>query len=434
MQVEVERLPESRVRLTITVPSETVEGAMDRAFKTLVGRYEIPGFRKGKAPRPIFERYVGREAILREAAEQLVERQYPDAIEQSGFDVLSRPDIEFKQVALGEPLVFAATVYVRPEIDLGAYQDLLQEPLEVPPVTDELLEQELRRVAEEEASLVEATGEDPIAAGSRVVLSLKGYRDDEAVNEAAEPFVDADDYVVEVGRGTTVEGLESQLIGLHLGDRATLRFTYPQEYPDPSLAGQAVRFEVTIQEHKRRDVPEIDDELAKTKGHETLQEFKAELTNSVAERLRQEAREARLRTVLGKLRESVTFDVPAPLVAQALERQLSELQHTLSHLGATLDQYLETRQLTLESLVEEMRPAAQERVRDQLMLAAIAQAEGLSVSDDEVVEAVKPVAEAYQRPLNEVVESLKVSGDFEAVRGNLLVDKAADLIREPQTA
>jgi trigger factor len=400
----------------------------------LVTRYEIPGFRRGKAPRPVFERYVGKDVILREAAEQLVERRYADAIGQSGFVVLDQPTIEFKQVALGEPLVFTATVSVMPEFELPAsYQDLLKEPLEVPPVTDELVDQELQRVAEAEAQLVEASAEDPIAVGSRVVLKLTGYYDEDGTTET-EPFVDADDYVVEVGSGTTVEGLETQLIGLHLGDTATIRFTYPADYPDPSLAGRPVRVEVTVKEHKKREVPPIDDELAKTKGHETLEELKAELTNTLAERLKQEAREKRLNTILGKLREAVTFDVPEPLVRRALERQLEELQHTLSHLGATMEQYLAARQLTMEGLLDEMRPVAADRVRDQLLLEAIAKAEGLSVSDDEVVEAVKPVAEAYQRPLAELVEALRLSGDFEALRDNLLVDKAANLVREPASA
>jgi trigger factor len=433
MEVQVERLPESRARITVTVPAEDVAKAMDGAFQRVVGRYNIPGFRRGKAPRTIFERYVGREVILREAAELLVERNHEQVVREAGVVVIGQPSLAFEQVALDAPLVYTLTVYIRPEVSLGdAYRTLLQEPLAVEPVTDELLEAELRRTAESEAQLVEAADDDPIAVGSRVELALKGRMDGENADE--EPFVEADDYVVEVGSGTTVEGLETQLIGLHRGDSAPVRFTYPDDYPDPSLAGQAVVFDITVKEHKRRDVPPVDDELAKAKGYETLQELREALTNSLAERLTREAQERRLVSILGKLKETISFDVPAPMVDRALERQFVDLSQTLSRIGATLDEYLETRQLTPEGLAAEVRPTAVERVKDQILLEEIAKAEALTVSDDEVMEAVRPVAESYRQPLAELVDRLRVSGEFEAVRQNLLVDKAARLLRESDAA
>jgi trigger factor len=433
MEVQVERLPESRARLTVTVPVEDVTKGMDSAFQRLVGRYNIPGFRRGKTPRPIFERYVGKEAILREAAELLVEKHFNAVVDEAGVVVVGEPSLEYRQVALDQPIVYALTVFIRPEVTLGdGYRALLAEPLEVEPVTDVLLEEELKRTADGEAQLVEAEDDDPIAVGSRVVLALSGRLDNDNADE--ESFVEADDYMVEVGTGTTVEGLETQLIGLHRGDSAPVRFTYPEDYPDPTLAQQAVVFDITVKEHKRRETPSVDDELAKAKGYETLQELRDALTNTLAERLTQEAQERRLQSILGKLRESVSFDVPVPMAERAVERQLQDLEHTLSHLGATLDQYLETRQLTPEGLAAEVRPTAVERVKDQILLEEIAKAEALTVSDDEVMEAVRPVAESYRQSLAELVDALKVSGEFEAVRQNLLVDKAAKLLRESDAA
>ena len=433
MEVQVERLPESRARLTVTVPVEDVTKGMDSAFQRLVGRYNIPGFRRGKTPRPIFERYVGKEAILREAAELLVEKHFNAVVDEAGVVVVGEPSLEYRQVALDQPIVYALTVFIRPEVTLGdGYRALLAEPLEVEPVTDALVEEELKRTADGEAQLVEAEDDDPIAVGSRVVLALSGRLDNDNADE--ESFVEADDYMVEVGTGTTVEGLETQLIGLHRGDSAPVRFTYPEDYPDPTLAQQAVVFDITVKEHKRRETPSVDDELAKAKGYETLQELRDALTNTLAERLTQEAQERRLQSILGKLRESVSFDVPVPMAERAVERQLQDLEHTLSHLGATLDQYLETRQLTPEGLAAEVRPTAVERVKDQILLEEIAKAEALTVSDDEVMEAVRPVAESYRQSLAELVDALKVSGEFEAVRQNLLVDKAAKLLRESDAA
>jgi trigger factor len=427
MEVSVERLPEARARLTVTIPPDDVTRAMDRAFKRMVTRYEIPGFRRGKAPRPVFERYVGRATLLREAAEQLVEDRYPLAVAEAGVKPVARPDLRIDTLDETGPLVFTAEMAVKPVLELGEYRDLFDEPLVIPEVTEEALEQELRRTAEAEAQLVVAEPDDPVVAGSRVVLAIRGVREGED-----EPFVDAEEYPVEVGSGSTLEGLEMQLIGLTLNQRATLTVTYPADYPDPQLAGRPVEFEVMVKEHKRRDVPPVDDELARTRGLGDLQELRESLTNSLRERYEREAKEARLRAILDRLRERVAVEVPAPLVDHQVDHQMQDLHHTLTHLGADLDQYLASRGMTLEALAAEMRPGATERVKDELLLEAIAEAEGLTVSDDEVVAAVQTVADAYERPIHALVENLKVSGEFETVRGNLLVDKAAQLVREPR--
>ncbi|MCL8206698.1 MAG: trigger factor [Actinomycetia bacterium] len=429
MQVEVERLPGSRARLVVTLPAEDVTRAMDEAFKTLVRRYEVPGFRRGKAPRHVFERYVGRSVLLREAAERLVDQSYPEAVREAGVEPVEGPSIQFRQVGDGQALVYTAEMAVKPVIDLGDYRDLLHEPLEVGEVTDELVEAELKAAAEEEAQWVPATEEDPVEVGSRVVLDLTGRREGEE-----EPFAETSDYAVEVGRGTLLEGLEAQLIGLKLNQHVTLSVTYPEDYPDPSVAGKPAVFDVTVKEHKRREVPPVDDELARAKGLADLKELREQMANRVRERLEREARERRLANVLRRLKERVAFEVPAPLVNRVVQRQLDDLQHTLSHLGVTMDQYLATRGKTLAAVAEEMRPGAVERVKDQLLLEALAKAEALEVTDEEVVEALRPVAEAIRRPLDQVVGNLKVSGEFEALRGNLLVDKAANFVREPQTA
>lgn len=426
MEVDVERLPEARARIRVTIPLEDVTRAMDGAFKRLVTRYNIPGFRPGKAPRPVFERYIGRETLLRDAAEHLVEDRYPEAVLQSGVKPIARPDVQIEELDLAAPLVFTAEVPVKPVVELGEYRTTFQEPLTVADVTDEALEAELVRTAEQEAELAVATEADPVAAGSRLVVAIRGVPEGEE-----EPFVDADDYPVEVGSGATLEGLELQLIGLHLNDEADIRLTYPETYPDPGLAGKPVHFEVKIKEHKRRDVPAVDDELARTRGFESLQELRENLTNSLRDRFEREAKEQRLNAILSRLKETIQVEVPEPMVNHQLDHQLQDLHHTLTHLGVDLDQYLAGRQLTLEGLLDEMRPGAIERVKDELILEAIAEAEGLIVTDDEVVEAVKSVADAYERPVNALVENLKVSGEFETVRGNLLVDKAAQLVREP---
>lgn len=427
MQVAVTRLPNSVARVTVTIDPNDLSSAMDKAFRSVVGKYNIPGFRRGKVPRPIFERFVGREVILQEAAQQLVENRYRQALSEVSVEPVAEPKINIVKLDDGQPFQFDIEVESKPEIELPEYHDLLREPLEIAEPTEEQIEAELAAVAKQQAQMVPADDE-PVSKGNRVVLNLKGYLESEEESSDAEPFIEDDSYVLEIGSGTAVEGLEDQLIGFRVNEPQSIRLTYPDNHPDVNLAGKPVRFEITVLENKRPDIPEVNDELAKAVGLESLQELREQVTNSVKTRLEEQAQNDRLQIILGKLKERVSVDIPTTLVDQAIHTQLSELEYSLGRIGANTQDYLESRQMTPEALHEEFRPGAENRVKEELLLEAVAKAEGLEVSDEEIVQALKSLADTYRQPLNDLVRYFRNSGEFESLRANILLSKATDYL------
>lgn len=428
MQVEMERLPNAVAKISVTIESDAVRGAMNKAFRKVVGNYNIPGFRRGKAPRGIFERFVGRDVLLQTAAEDLVEDHYLPALAEAKVEPVAEPKIDIVTLSETDPFEFSIQVEAKPEFDLGDYAELLTIPLEVPQVTAERLEEELQSAANTQAQLEPADAE-PVASGNRVTVKLKGFLEpEEGSDQEPELFAEEDAYPIDIGSGNVTEELETQLIGAKVGEPLEIRFTYPTDHPDVELSGKPVRFEVEVLENKKRVVPAVDEELAKTLGYESLQELKETLENRLAERLAQEAKDARLNEILGKLREQVTFEIPPSLIEQAAHQQLHEVENSLSRMGITLEQYLESRQLGAAELTEEFKPQAAERVKNRLLLEKVAEERGFSVSDEEVIEAIRPVAEMYKQPLSDLVQLFRRQGDFEAVRGNLLISKASDYL------
>jgi trigger factor len=428
MQVVTERLPKAVAKISVTIDQNEVSQAMDRAFKRVVTQYNIPGFRRGKVPRPIFERMVGPNVIWQAAAEDLVDDRYPKALSESGIVPVSEPNIQIGATGLtaDAPFSFVIEVQVKPLIELGDYQDVLKEPLVIPEVTDERLDEEMNQVARSQAQLVPADDE-AVAAENQVVLDLKGFLEEPEEGDDG-LFAEDEDYTVQIGSGTTVEGLDEQLIGLKVGEPATIRLTYPEEHPDVDLAGKAVRFEVTVKQNKRLEVPPIDDDLAKALEYDSLEALRTEVAKRLAERLKVEAQDERLQGILGKLRERLSFEVPDSLVQEAIKQRLQDVQNNLARMDITLEQYLETRQITLATLEEEVRPAAEGIVRDQLLLEAVAREQGFLVSDEEVIDAIRPVAEMYRQPLADFVQLFRQQGEFEQIRAKLLNQRASEFL------
>lgn len=431
LAVQVDRLPKAMVRLTVSVPASEMGPAMQQAFRKLVARYNIPGFRRGKAPRHVFERFVGTGPLVEEAARILIDKFYPQALEQADVIPAQEPRLQITAAGVDEPLVFTAEMGVMPTVELGNYRQWIDAPPEVPAVTDERLDEERRQIATRHAEWVVAGEEDPIEAGSRVVVDLQGRVD---LEEESEPFVEAEDHVIEVGQGATLEPLEAQLIGGHLGEDLTVRFNYPPDYPDASLAGQPAIFQVKIKEHKRRVVPAFDEELAHAEGLDTLDELEEKVQKSVAERLEQEAKQQRLTDLLAKLKESAPFEIPEALTQHELVHRVSDMQRTLEQLGADLDQYLRARAMTLPALLEELRPAAEDRIRDDVLLHALAKAEGLIVTDEELQAYVAKQLADNPAQVAEALAAMKKSGDLEAARESLLMEKVVRLVSGPESA
>lgn len=427
MDVALERLPNAVAKVSVTIEPGDVQAAMDRAFKTVVSRYNIPGFRRGKAPRKIFERYVGSGVLLNEAAQQLVDRHYREALIEAKVEPLSEPQIDIVALAEDKPFQFNIQVESKPPIEIGALDDLLVEPLVIPEATSEDIEEALQQLAKSQAQLVPVEDE-PVSMGDHVILNLKGYLANNEEGQDDEPFVEDDEYAVEIGSAMAVEGLETQLIGLKIGEPQTIYLTYPENHPDVSLQGQPVRFEVTVTDIKRPDIPPIDEELAETLGYENVEAMREKVVQQVKDRIEQGAKGDRLSTILGKLKERVSFELPPVLVDSAIHAQLYELDNLLRQMGATVDEYVESREMSIEQLHEEMRPKAEERVREELILEAVAKEHNLVVTDEDVIDQIRPMAELYRQPLGQLIDMFKQRGDFESMRESLTINKAGDYL------
>jgi len=430
MQVVTERLPNAVAKISVTVDKTEVTRAMDRAFKRVVTQYNVPGFRRGKVPRSIFERLVGVEVIWQEAAKSIVDDQYALAINEARVEPLTDPDINVESNGLDgdEPFRFVIQVETKPDFELGDIATLLTEPLVVPELTQARLDEEMALLARSQAQLVPADDE-PVASGNQVGLALKGYLSEpDEDDEDGGLFAEDDDYTVQIGSRTAVEGLEDQLIGMSVGEAKTIELTYPADHPDVDLAGKPVRFEVTVNQNKRLEIPALDDELAKALERDSLEALREEVRTRLAEVLQAEVNEERARKILGKLNERVNFDLPEKLVKVAIGQRLQEVQNSLARMDITLDQYLETRQIDQSVLETELRPQAEQTVKEQLILETVARQVGLTVSDDEVVVGIRPLAELYRQPLANVVQLFHQQGDFERMRSQLLLQKATQFL------
>ncbi len=426
MQVVAERLPNAVAKISVTIDHDEVVRASDVAFQRVVTKYNVAGFRRGKVPRYIFERMVGVDVIFQAAAEDLVKRYYPGALQETGVEPVADPDIRVESLGMAEdePFRFVVEVEAKPAIEFGDYSDLLKEPLTIPEFSAQQLEEAMQDVAQSAGQLVPAD-EEPVAKGDQVVLDIKGHLEDSDGSPDEECFVEDEDYTVVVGDGTMVEGLDEHLIGLRVGEPARFRVVYPEAHPDVEVAGKPVWFEVTVKENKRVEVPPIDDDLAKALEYDSLESLRQVVAERLAASLEEQAKEERFRRILGKLKERVTFEVPKKLIDLGLRQQMQELAANFARMNVTLEDYMERTQIDQASLEAELRPQVEELVREKLILQAIARREGLTVDDDEVMESVRQVATLSHQSVGQVLRTVQENGELQQIRDNMLAGKAA---------
>lgn len=417
MKASWERVAADRAKFEVEVPAERVSRAFERAYRKLVQRVNIPGFRRGKAPRPILERYIGKGALAEEALDEVLPEAYGEAVRQSGLDPIDRPQLDVEKIEDGEPLVFKAEVPVKPEVELGPYRDLEIER-ETPRVTEEDVAAQLELLAERQTQLV--THDGPAEPGHFVVIDFKGFVD-------GQPFEggEAKEYLLPLGRGTFIPGFEDQLIGVRAGEEREVRVTFPADYGAVHLAGKEATFQVKVHEVKRREKPAIDDELARGLGRfQSLQELRADLTN----RLQQAADEAANRLFEGRIVEKVAaaskVEPPEVLVHRRIHGMIDDLFDRVRSQGVDPAEFLQSAGKTSDDLHREFHEPARQAVKVDLVLEAIAKREGLTVADDEVRAEIERSVRPYG-PQAEAMRRLLLSPDrFAAIREALLRDKA----------
>ncbi|MGG3160326.1 trigger factor [Geobacillus stearothermophilus] len=425
MSVKWEKLEGNEGVLTVEVDAEQVNKGLDAAFKKVVKNIALPGFRKGKVPRVLFEKRFGVEALYQDALDILLPEAYAKAVEEAGIEPVSMPEIDIEQMEKGKSLIFKAKVTVKPEVKLGQYKGLEVEKMDAT-VTDEDVENELKRLQENYAELV-VKEDGTVENGDTVVIDFEGFVD-------GEPFEGgkAENYSLEIGSGTFIPGFEEQLVGMKAGEEKEIQVTFPEEYHAEQLAGKPATFKVKVHEVKAKQLPALDDEFAKDVDEEveTLDELKAKIRARLEEAKKNEAETALRNAVVEKAAANAEIDIPAVMVQNETDRMLREFDQRLQMQGLNLQLYYQFSGQDEAALREQMKEDAEKRVRAALTLEAIAKAENIEVTDEEVEEELQKMAEAYNLSVDKLKELL---GSLDGVKEDLKWRKTIDFLVEHST-
>jgi trigger factor len=419
---EVTRLEENRVRLDVAVPEGEVQRRMERTLRQIAREIRVPGFRPGKAPSAVVMRRVGRETVVQEMLRDALGEWYAEALEQAEVEPIDDPDLDVPEAPDGGEFTFNATVQLRPQATLGQYQGLEVGKAE-PEIPEGALEAELDRLRDQVARL--ETVERPAEAGDFLTIDFDGAIDGEKV-----PNATARDYLVELGGGRLVAGFDEPLVGAAAGETRTFPLTYADDDRRPDLAGTTVEYTVTVKRVQAKVLPELDDDFAaEATEFDTLDELKADIAQRLQAAAQAQVDELFRRTVIDAAVAGATVDVPPVMV----DRQVAQVLHAISHRlpqGVSLDAYAQATGRTLPAMAEEMKPDAEMAVRRELVVEAVAEAEGIEVTDDEVEAQVRTDAETTGRDPDALLEEVRAGGAFESLRADLRLRKAVDLLVE----
>jgi trigger factor len=429
MKTTVTELPESRVRVEAEVPPDEVQKRLNQTAQSLGNDLRIPGFRKGKVPPPVVIRRIGREAVLDETIRSSLGRWYVAAIDEAGIVPVGDPKLDIGDPpAEGEPLTFSIEIGVRPKAELGEFKGLEVARRE-PAADDEAIGREVDALRERLARL--DTVEESAENGDFVVIDYRGSIEGEGGERDYFEGGEGRDQLLELGSGQLVPGFEEQLTGSTAGDERKVEVAFPPDYPAQQLAGRDAVFEVTVKEVKRKHLPELDDEFAvEAAGFDTLDELRDDIRKRLEEaetrQIENEFREAAVDAAVAEAK----IDLPDQLVEDRAREVFEQTMHSLSHRGISKEQYLQIAQKTEEELLEEAKPEAAQSLRRDAVLTAVVEAEGIEVSDDEVLEALEGDAERSGEKPKKLFERLRSAGRLDSVKEDLAARKAADLIVE----
>ncbi|EKO0721563.1 trigger factor [Staphylococcus pseudintermedius] len=406
--------------LQVSVPAEEVDKALDQAFKKVVKQLNVPGFRKGKVPRQIFEQRFGVEALYQDAVDILLPKAYSEAVQETGINPVDQPEIEVTQIEKDQPFTFDATVIVEPEVQLGDYKGL-----EIEKQNTEVTEDEFNKAVEQRLDamtdmVVKEDGQ--VEEGDTVNLDFDGYVDGEQFEGGQ-----AEGYDLEIGSGMFIPGFEEQLVGLKVGEEKEVEVTFPEQYHAEELAGKPAVFKTKINEIKAKEVPELDDELASEldSNANNVEEFKANLRQQLEEQKKTDAENAQKEEAITLATDNATIDIPEAMVRTEQDRMMSEFAQRIQQQGLDLNTYFQISGQSEDDLREQMKEDAELRVKTNLTLAAIADAENIEVTDEDVDKELETMSEQFNISVEDIKKTL---GNTDLVKNDVRVKKVINLL------
>ncbi|HJB79989.1 trigger factor [uncultured Flavonifractor sp.] len=412
----VEKQEKSAVELVIEIGGEEFEAAVQKAYLKQRSKINVPGFRKGKAPRKIIEGMFGSGVFYEDAINELYPKAYAEAVEQEKLDVVSWPNVEVLEAGK-DGLTFKATVTVRPEVKLGEYKGLTAEKEEVK-ITDEDIDNELKPYINRASRMV--TVEREAQNGDTVVIDFEGFKDGVPFDGGK-----AEGHSLELGSGAFIPGFEDQLVGTKAGDEKDVNVTFPEEYHAEELAGAPVVFKVKVHEVKEKQLPTVDDEFAKDVSEfDTLEAFKKDLADKLTERREAQAKRAFEAAIMEQVMDNMEVEIPDAMVAYETDQMVEDMARRIQAQGIPFEQYMAMTGMTIDIVRSQAAAAAMERVRRDLALGAVVAAEKIEISDEDLEAEYKRLADEYHMELDQV----KAAAPAEDVKKGLAIQKAEQVI------
>ena len=424
MSLQVEKLDNNMAKLTIEVSAERLEKAMEGAYQKSKNKINIPGFRKGKAPRKMIEQMYGKDIFCEDAANALIPDAYEEALEECTEEIVSSPKVDVVQLEAGKPFIFTAEVALKPEVTLGKYKGVKVDKPDVD-VTEEEVDAEIDQERQKNSRTVEIT-DRAVKEGDIATIDFEGFVDGVAFEGGK-----GTDYPLTIGSHTFIPGFEEELVGAKIGEETDVNVTFPEDYQAEELAGKAAVFKCTVKKLQERLLPELDDDFVSEVSDEsdTVEEYKEEIKKKISERKAADAKIAKEDAVIEAIVADAKMDIPEAMLDTQQRQMVQEYAQRLQAQGLSMEQYMQFTGTTTQMLLEQVKPQALKRIQSRLVMEAVAAAENLKPSEEDIEEEIKTMGEAYQMEIDKVKELLGENGMKQVVE-DLAVRKAVDFVVE----
>ena len=421
MSLQVEKLENNMAKLTIEVPANDLEKALQSAYMKQKNKIAMPGFRKGKVPRQMIEKMYGPEIFYDDAANALIPKAYSEAYDECDLEIVSRPEINIVQIEKGKSFIFTADVATKPEVKLGEYKGLEVDKVSTR-VTQKEVDAKIQEEAEKNAREVVVT-DRPVADGDEVILDFEGFVDGEAFEGGK-----GENYPLTIGSGSFIPGFEEQLVGAEAEKEVEVKVTFPEDYHAEELKGKEAVFKCTVHEIKAKELPELDDEFAsEVSEFDTLDELKTDIKAKIKEQKVNDGKRAQEDAAVDAIIESAKMDLPEAMVDTQARQMLDEFAQRMQQQGLTLDQYMQFTGMTADKMMDELRPQAEKRIKTRLVLEAIAKAQNIEITDEKLDEEIAKMAEAYQMEADKL-KSFMGDKEKEQMKQDMAVQEAITFV------
>ena len=421
MSFTVDKLEKNMVKLTIEVDAEEFAKGMEAAYEKNKNKISVPGFRKGKVPKQMIEKMYGAGIFYEDAANAIIPKEYQRAAVESGLDIVSQPEIDVTQIEEGKNFIFTATVAVRPEVTLGTYKGVEIAKVSTE-VTDEDLEAEIKKVQEQNARIINVE-DRPVQDKDDTVIDFEGFMN-------GVPFAGGkgENYSLTIGSHSFIDTFEEQLIGKKIGEETEVNVTFPEEYHAAELAGKPATFKVRVKEIKSKELPELNDELVQDISEfKTVDEYKADLKATLEKKKAKDAEVKKENEAIEAVVANAAMEIPEAMIKQQALQMADGYDRNLKQQGISLEQYVKMMGMEIDKFIESIYPEAEKRIKNGLVLDAIAKAEDFTVTDEEVEEEIKNMASMYNMKEDEL-KDMMTDNERNQIKDDLAVQKAVKLI------